>query len=83
MSKIEYNLENIVAQIEKISNQKAKKESKFNLEYIIGNVTEEHLTEIGFKFIEYSQYNRCPVYQLGNILALFDDQILHVRETII
>ena len=44
-----YDLENIVERVEQAVNGKAVKDNIFNLSYMIGNVTEEDLLDIGFK----------------------------------
>lgn len=80
MGNTNYKLEDIVKLIENECGQKARLERKFSKEYLIGKVTEENLLNIGFKFKEYTQYDICPMYTMGNIVALFDDTILHIME---
>lgn len=50
-------------------------------EYHISNVTEEILTNLGFEFKGYTLYGNAPYYEKENILAYFDDVILHVMNT--
>lgn len=83
MKNVSYQLKDVVKAIEEKSSQKARLDHKFEQEYLIPNVVEEDLIELGFEFLEYSKGVRCPTYQMGNIFALFNDQVLHVMETII
>lgn len=57
---------------------KANLDPKFELEYIVPKVNETILTDLGFEFKEKSSYRVCPIYQKGNILAWFDETLLHV-----
>lgn len=75
-----FNLIDIVKLIETIANTKARLDSKFGLEYLIPNVTEQNLIDAEFEFKEKSSFNVCPIYQRANILAHFDEGILHVYE---
>lgn len=77
-----YDLELIVKEIEKVSNQKAKFDTYLKQEYLIGNVEEEHLLQVGFEFIEYGQYNHYPIYKFGNILAIYIGNVLHIMKEI-
>lgn len=78
-----YVLEDVVSKIVEVSGQKSRLDNKFGLEYLIPNVSEDNLTEVGFTFTGYSSYHRCPTYQMGNIFAIYNDQILHVMKTIV
>lgn len=78
-----FRLEDVVKAIEETSKSKAVLDPKFELEYLIGNVLEEHLLNVGFKYTGKSSYNICPTYQMNNIFAFFDEGVLHVSETII
>ena len=51
---------------------------------MIGNLDEDTLFDIGFAFITMSNKGgfKTPIYRMGNIEAIFVDQILHVYETI-
>ena len=75
-----FNLIDIVKLIETTANTKARLDNKFGLEYLIPNVTEQNLIDAGFEFKEKSSFNVCPIYQRANILAHFDESILHVYE---
>lgn len=75
-----FNLIDIVKLIETTANTKARLDSKFGLEYLIPNVTEQNLIDAEFKFKEKSSFNVCPIYQRANILAHFDESVLHVYE---
>ena len=75
-----FNLIDVVKLIETIANTKARLDNKFGLEYLIPNVTEQNLIDAGFEFKEKSSFNVCPIYQRANILAHFDESILHVYE---
>lgn len=75
-----FNLIDIVKLIETTSNTKARLDNKFGLEYLIPNVSEQNLIDAGFEFKEKSSFNVCPIYQRANILAHFDESILHVYE---
>lgn len=75
-----YDIEAIVKMIEAKAGTKAKRVNLYEPEYTIGRVTVEHLTEIGFTFKEMSNSIGvvCPIYEMGNLEALFNDTILHV-----
>lgn len=75
-----FNLIDIVKLIETTANTKARLDNKFGLEYLIPNVSEQNLIDAGFEFKEKSSFNVCPIYQRANILAHFDESILHVYE---
>lgn len=75
-----YRLIDIVSLIEKTCNTKAELDNKFKLEYLISNVTEDKLKELGFEYIEKSSYDVCPIYRFNNIIAHFDQNLLHVYE---
>ena len=75
-----FNLIDIVKLIETTSNSKARLDNKFGLEYLVPNVSEQNLIDSGFEFKEKSSFNVCPIYQRSNILAHFDEGILHVYE---
>ena len=75
-----FNLIDMVKLIETTSNTKARLDNKFGLEYLIPNVSEQNLIDAGFEFKEKSSFNVCPIYQRANILAHFDESILHVYE---
>lgn len=77
-----YDLKQIVEAIEKKSKSKAQLDSKFQLEYLIPDVEEKDLTDIGFEYKGKSSYHIYPMYELGNILAVFEAGILHVTEII-
>lgn len=75
-----FNLIDVVKLIETTANTKARLDNKFGLEYLIPNVSEQNLIDAGFEFKEKSSFNVCPIYQRANILAHFDESILHVYE---
>ena len=82
MLKVNYNILDIIKEIEKATKQKARQDIS-KKHYIISNVTEKQLLNLGFEFIGVGQWDKYPMYQLGNILALFKEQLLVVSETII
>ena len=44
-------------------------------------MTKEDLINLGFKFIGYSSYIKCPIYRYGkNIEAIFNETILHIYD---
>lgn len=75
-----FNLIDIVKLIETTANTKARLDNKFGLEYLIPNVSEQNLIDTEFEFKEKSSFNVCPIYQKANILAHFDESVLHVYE---
>lgn len=79
-----YNLDVVVKKIETVSGHKAVKDNIFRTEYMIGNLDEDTLFDIGFVFVTMSNRGgfKTPIYRMGNIEAVFVDQILHVYETI-
>lgn len=77
-TKTNYDLDVVASIIAEKGNSKAIKDTKFGLEYLIPNISEEQLIEVGFKFKEYSSYHRCPTYEMGNIYALYNDTVLHI-----
>ena len=52
-------------------NTKIQKDNKFELEYIIPEITEEALIEEGYTYIGFTGYTNCPIYQKENIYGLF------------
>ena len=75
-----FNLIDVVKLIENTANTKARLDNKFGLEYLIPNVSEQNLIDAKFEYKEKSSFNACPIYQISNILAHFDECILHVYE---
>lgn len=77
---IKYDLKSIVRIIEEKSGQKAKLDTKLGTDYLFSNVELDTITGIGFKFKEMT--NKCgfvtPIYKLGNIEAIYIEQILYV-----
>ena len=80
-----YNLKSIVTALEKKSKQKAIVDKIFNTDYMFGNIDETMLKDVGFEFITMSNKAgfKTPIYRMGNIEAVFVDQILHMYETTI
>lgn len=80
-----YNLESIVTALEKKSKQKAIVDKIFNTDYMFGNIDEAMLKDVGFEFVTMSNKAgfKTPIYRMGNIEAVFVDQILHMYETTI
>lgn len=82
MDNVKYDLEKVVKEIEKVTGQKAVKDQIFKTTYLIGHVEEENLIDIGFKC--FGNTNRAgfvtPLYKMGNIEAVFIEQVLHVAE---
>lgn len=78
-----YNLKSEVDKLKDASGGIVNKRKKFENsadEYFISDVTEDMLIELGYKFGGYTTYNTSPYYEKGNILAYFDDVVLHVME---
>lgn len=77
-----YDLENIVERVEQAVDGKAVKDNIFNLSYMIGNVTEEDLLDIGFKC--FGPTNKAGyvtyMYRIGNIEAVFIEEVLHIYD---
>lgn len=75
-----FDLNIIVAELEKVTKQKAHKETKLGVEYVMGNVTEQQLLEANFKLVGYAnkKEHMTPIYRFGNIEALYIDQLLHI-----
>lgn len=74
-----YNVKDIINEIEKLSHKKSKCVNEYAKEYIFtGPIGESTLEEVGFVFIEYSSYIKCPVYKLGNIVAIYNENVLHI-----
>ena len=72
-----YILKDVVKELEETSGQKSVKEQKFNLEYIIPNLTEQNILDNGFSFIEYSNGVMYPIYSLGNIEIAVEGIIIY------
>lgn len=80
---IKYSLDTVVSSIVELSGGSKQKTKKFEGsqdEYLLSDVTEEMLIELGFEFKGYTCYGAAPYYEKGNILAYFDDVVLHVME---
>lgn len=75
-----FELKLIAEEIASKAKTKATLDPKFELEYLVPKVNEKLLTDLGFEFKEKSSYKVCPIYQKGNILAWFDETILHVSK---
>ena len=77
-----YNLETVVKILEDTVGKKAVKENLFKLDYLLGGVTEENLIDNNFKCFGptnkagYDTY----IYRLGNIEAVFIENILHIYD---
>lgn len=79
-----YDVKVVIEKIEKATNQKAHLDTKLKVDYVIGNVTEQQLIDLGFVFVEMSNKigNVCPIYRMGNIEAIFNGNLLYIRETL-
>lgn len=78
-----YNLKTVVDKISETSGGTVNDTKRFEGsgdEYLISNVEEQMLLDMGFEFKGYTTYNTAPYYIMGNILAYFDDVVLHVVE---
>lgn len=77
-----YNLETVVKILEDTVGKKAVKENLFKLDYLLGGVTEENLIDNNFKCFGptnkagYDTY----IYRLGNIEAVFIENVLHIYD---
>lgn len=77
-----YDINIVINLLETATDVKFKKEREYDSEYVAGGqITENQLVDLGFRFHEYSSYMKCPIYKLGNnIEAIFDETILHVYD---
>lgn len=77
-----YDLEAVVKILEDTVGKKAVKENLFKLDYLLGGVTEENLIDNNFKCFGptnkagYDTY----IYRLGNIEAVFIENVLHIYD---
>ena len=76
---IMYNLESIAQKIATKASSIAVLDNLFKNEYLIDNVTEEILTDIGFKFVSYDNRDT-PIYTMENLMACYKDNVLHLFE---
>lgn len=77
----QFNLKDIVDEIAKKSGDTPELDEKFELVYMIDNVTEDDLLSLGFEYTGMSRGNVYPTYQLGNIFAAFNGKVLQVMES--
>lgn len=75
-----YILKDVVKELEETSGQKSVKEQKFNLEYIIPNLTEQNILDCNFIFKEYTKGDMYPIYRLGNIEIAVEGIMAHIYE---
>lgn len=75
---IMYNLESIAQQIATKASSIAVLDNLFKNEYLIDNITEEILTDIGFKFVSYDNRDNTPIYTMENLMACYKDNVLHL-----
>ena len=78
-----YDLEQVVKSLEDISGQKAVVDKVFNTTYLMGNMIEDNLLDVGFKCFGPTNKGGFDtyIYRLGkNIEACFIEQILHITE---
>lgn len=76
-------LDRVAEDIKTKSGGRLSKQKKFEGtgdEYFISGVTEAMLIEMGFEFKGHTHYGNAPYYIKDNILAYFDDVILHIME---
>ena len=77
-----YKLEDVVKLLEDTVGQKAVLDNIFKTTYLLGNVTEENLLDNGFKC--FGPTNKAGyvtyMYRLGNIEAVFIEEILHIYD---
>lgn len=77
----QFNLKTIVDEIAQKVGDTPELDEKFELVYLIDNVTEEDLLDMGFQYTGMSRGNVYPTYQLGNIFAAFNGPVLQVMES--
>ena len=79
---IKFDIEMIVKKVQTATGVKLKLKNVQSPEYVAtGEISEADLLEIGFRFIGYSSYVRCPIYRYGkNIEAIFNETILHIYD---
>lgn len=78
-----HDLITVVNKIKEASGGRVQEQMKFKdsgNEYLISDVTEEMLLDIGFEYKGLTLGTISPYYILDNILAYFDDELLHVVE---
>ena len=69
----------VVNMIETRTGKKLKLRNSQAPEYVLLEpISEQELLDLGFKFIGYSSFVKCPIYRLGNIEAIFNETILHI-----
>lgn len=80
MDDVYYNIDAVVENLKTETSINFKLINEMDAEYVaMGEISEQELLDIGFEFIGYSDYVKCPMYRLGkNIEAIFDDTILHI-----
>lgn len=77
-----YDLEAVVKILEDTVGKKAVKDNLFKLDYLLGGVTEDDLIDNNFKCFGptnkagYDTY----IYRLGNIEAVFIENVLHIYD---
>lgn len=77
---VKFNLETA---IESIANSlettyKKVKTFKYSKEYILPNVEESKLLEFGFEYKGLTTSTKLPLYEYENLIAIFEDQVLHI-----
>lgn len=79
-SDVVLNIQTIADKIKEATGVKLKLANKQSPEFVaLGGITEEDLINIGFVFVGYSNYIKCPIYRYGkNIEAIFNETILHL-----
>lgn len=51
---------------------------KYSKEYILPNVEESKLLELGFEYKGLTTATKLPLYEYENLIAIFEDQVLHI-----
>lgn len=77
---INFSLKTMTTYLDNKLGSKGHFEKKFGLEYLVPNVNEEKLLEVGFEFIGYDFEHNYPMYRYENLEAFYNETILHIYE---
>lgn len=77
---VKFDLDTIIESIaDSLETTYKKVESfKYSKEYILPNVEEPKLLELGFQYKGLTTSTKLPLYEYENLIAVFDYQLLHI-----
>ena len=77
---IKFNLDNAIDSIATQLETTYKRASDLDYikEYTLPSVSEEKLLNIGFNFKGMTTSTHIPLYEYENLIAVFDNQLLHI-----